>query len=321
MGYTLLPFQFWGPPVATSSALPAVGTLGEVRLTIDTGFIYYWDSNSWEITGSGGFVPTSRNINTTAPLTGGGSLASDLTLAIPAATSGANGYLTSADWTTFNNKVATTRSIATTAPLTGGGDLSANRTFAMPVATALADGYLDADDWTTFNSKQPLITAGTTADYYRGDKTFVELNIAALTAVTSGAAAASGVIGQIVTASQAANTAAGVAATGDWGNAISVSIPAGRWLVWGTAGFNENSAVLTTSLSCGISASASGAGIGEFDTTVAAYTISGAADALFTTPHVPVNISGATTYYLNTRFYYTSGAPQHRGRITALRIG
>jgi len=47
---------------------------------------------------------SSITISTTAPLTGGGDLTSNRTIAIPAATSGANGYLTSTDWTTFNNK-------------------------------------------------------------------------------------------------------------------------------------------------------------------------------------------------------------------------
>jgi len=49
-------------------------------------------------------TPTNRTISTTAPLTGGGSLAGNLTLALPVATSSANGYLASGDWTTFNNK-------------------------------------------------------------------------------------------------------------------------------------------------------------------------------------------------------------------------
>ena len=53
-----------------------------------------------------GLVPTSRTISTTAPLTGGGDLSADRTIAIPAATSAVNGYLTSADWTTFNAKQA-----------------------------------------------------------------------------------------------------------------------------------------------------------------------------------------------------------------------
>ena len=70
-----------------------------------------------------------------------------------AATTSVDGYLTSTDWTTFNNKVATTRSISTTAPLSGGGDLSANRTLSITQSSTSTDGYLSSTDWTTFNSK------------------------------------------------------------------------------------------------------------------------------------------------------------------------
>ena len=42
------------------------------------------------------------------------------------------------------------------------------------------DGYLSASDWNTFNNKQSLITAGTTDQYYRGDKTFQLLNTSAV---------------------------------------------------------------------------------------------------------------------------------------------
>lgn len=44
-----------------------------------------------------GGVPTSRNVNTTAPLTGGGSLAADLTLSAPNATTSAAGWMVAAD--------------------------------------------------------------------------------------------------------------------------------------------------------------------------------------------------------------------------------
>lgn len=50
-------------------------------------------------------VPVTRLINTTAPLTGGGNLTSDRTLAIPQATSSVDGFLLAADWTTFNSKL------------------------------------------------------------------------------------------------------------------------------------------------------------------------------------------------------------------------
>jgi hypothetical protein len=76
--------------------------------------------------------------------------------------------------------VTSARTISTTAPLTGGGDLSADRTLSMPAATTSANGYLTSTDWNTFNGKQPLIAAGTTAQYYRGDKTFQTLNTTAV---------------------------------------------------------------------------------------------------------------------------------------------
>lgn len=50
-------------------------------------------------------VPVTRQINTTAPLLGGGNLTADRTLSIPQATSSVDGYLLAADWTTFNSKL------------------------------------------------------------------------------------------------------------------------------------------------------------------------------------------------------------------------
>lgn len=50
------------------------------------------------------YVPLTRTVSTTAPLTGGGALSGDITLAIPAATNSVDGYLTAADHTTFGGK-------------------------------------------------------------------------------------------------------------------------------------------------------------------------------------------------------------------------
>jgi hypothetical protein len=49
-------------------------------------------------------VASTRTLNTTAPLTGGGDLSANRTLAITQATTSTNGYLSSTDWNTFNNK-------------------------------------------------------------------------------------------------------------------------------------------------------------------------------------------------------------------------
>jgi hypothetical protein len=49
-------------------------------------------------------------------------------------------------------------------------------TFNLPTASATNRGALSSADWTTFNNKENAITAGTTAQYFRGDKTFQTLN-------------------------------------------------------------------------------------------------------------------------------------------------
>ncbi len=51
-----------------------------------------------------GLTPTSRTIDTTSPLTGGGDLSTNRTFAIPPATGSVSGHLTNTDWTTFNDK-------------------------------------------------------------------------------------------------------------------------------------------------------------------------------------------------------------------------
>jgi hypothetical protein len=51
-------------------------------------------------------VPTTRTISTTAPLAGGGDLSANRTLSITQANTSTNGFLSSTDWNTFNNKQA-----------------------------------------------------------------------------------------------------------------------------------------------------------------------------------------------------------------------
>jgi hypothetical protein len=97
------------------------------------------------------FSGTSSNTNT------GDETNATIKSKLGIATTSVDGYLTSTDWTTFNNKVATTRSISTTAPLSGGGDLSANRTLSIAQATTSTDGYLSSTNWNTFNGKESVL--------------------------------------------------------------------------------------------------------------------------------------------------------------------
>lgn len=76
-----------------------------VNVKVDGVTIGINGSNELEVpAGGGGYVPTTRTISTTAPLTGGGDLSANRTLAIPQANGSTDGFLDSADWTTFNNK-------------------------------------------------------------------------------------------------------------------------------------------------------------------------------------------------------------------------
>lgn len=91
-----------------------------------------------------------------APAIGGGGISSvtpplDLTagvLSIPAADGTTDGYLTSADWLTFDGKVS---SVAATSPLASSGGTTP--TLSMTQADATTDGWLSSTDWNTFNNK------------------------------------------------------------------------------------------------------------------------------------------------------------------------
>ncbi len=106
-------------------------------------------------------VSTSRTISTTSPLTGGGDLSSNRTIAINQATTGADGYLSSTDWNTFNGKQS---------PLT----LVANATDANFTATAngvhnILDGVATANRVITI----PTGSNGDVMKFYNTEDTYV----------------------------------------------------------------------------------------------------------------------------------------------------
>jgi len=88
------------------------------------GLFYESSTSLWKnktIATALGFTPVTdaRNIGTTAPLSGGGTLTGDLTLSMPAATSSQNGYLSSSDWSVFNNKALNYKNTVDTAGYSG----------------------------------------------------------------------------------------------------------------------------------------------------------------------------------------------------------
>jgi len=118
-------------------------------------------------------------------------------ISIPAATTSVDGYLTSIDWNTFNNKSNTVGTVTSVAALTldtVGTDLSSTVangtttpviTLSVPTASASNRGALSSADWITFNSKEPAIASGTTSEYWRGDKSFQTLNTSVVPELTN----------------------------------------------------------------------------------------------------------------------------------------
>jgi hypothetical protein len=97
------------------------------------------------------------SVSGTAPIASSGGTTP--AISISEANSSTNGYLSSTDWNTFNNKqpagsyVLTTTDVNTTSPLMGGGSLATSLTLSIPQANSTTNGYLDSTDWNNFNSK------------------------------------------------------------------------------------------------------------------------------------------------------------------------
>lgn len=100
------------------------------------------------------------------------------------------GILAGSGMTALNGLTGTAQTFATG---TSGTDFAINsagttHTFNVPIASAVNTGKLSASDWSTFNAKEPAITAGTTLQYFRGDKTFQTLPIKNIQSTTDGTA-------------------------------------------------------------------------------------------------------------------------------------
>ncbi|MDO9399586.1 MAG: hypothetical protein Q7T79_02800, partial [bacterium] len=174
-------------------------------------------SLSYATAGHTGFEPTVAKGNlteaTSSVLTiiGGTSavIGAGTSIQIKQASSSQSGFLSSTDWSTFNNKenvltfngplarnaniismstsTATTNGFLTSTDwntfnskenvLTFNGPLAKNANIiSMSTSTATTNGFLTSVDWNTFNNKETALTASATTAYYKGDKTWQTLN-------------------------------------------------------------------------------------------------------------------------------------------------
>ena len=180
------------PVIDLASGVATAGTTGSSTLipvvTIDT----YGRVTS--ITTAANPQGTVTSVSGTAPVVSSGGTTPAISMA--AATASVNGYLTSTDWNTFNNKGSgTVTSVTGTAPVVSSGGTTP--AISMAAATTSVSGYLTSTDWNTFNNKQP-------AGSY-------------LTAVTADAPlSGSGTSGSHLVISQATTSTNGYLSSTDW---------------------------------------------------------------------------------------------------------
>jgi hypothetical protein len=104
-GHSMVTMEDGYLTIANASTIRAL--LNVSALTANRDYAFPNASGTLALTSDlSGYVPTSRTVSTTSPLSGGGALSSNLTLSISQATTSTNGYLSSTDWTTFNGKQA-----------------------------------------------------------------------------------------------------------------------------------------------------------------------------------------------------------------------
>ena len=192
----------WGSIIGTLSAQTDLQTALNGKFSNPTGTVAQYIRGDGTLANFPSYVPPTRLINTTAPLNGGGNLTADRTLSISQATTSTDGYLSSTDWNTFNNKQATLvsgtniKTINSTTILGSGniaveptisagstaqywrGDKSWQTLDKTAVGLANVDNTSDANkpvstaQAASIATKEPTITAGTTSQYWRGDKTW-----------------------------------------------------------------------------------------------------------------------------------------------------
>ena len=157
-----------GGTVTSVSVVSANGFAGTVATSTTTPAITLTTSITGLLYGNGTAL-AAATISTPLNYTSG-------TLSIPVATTSANGYLSSTDWTTFNNKGSgTVTSVAALTLGTSGTDLTSTVatgtttpviTLNVPTASASNRGALSSTDWSTFNNKQSVSAPVTkTADF------------------------------------------------------------------------------------------------------------------------------------------------------------
>jgi hypothetical protein len=140
-------FNNKAPATSGTAILYGNGLGGFSNVTIGSGVSFAGGTLS--ATGTGGTV---TSVTATTPLASSGGTTPNLTIQQSSASQA--GYLSAADWSTFNGKQPAgtyVNSVTGTSPVVSSGGV--NPAISMPAATTSVSGYLTSTDWNTFNGK------------------------------------------------------------------------------------------------------------------------------------------------------------------------
>jgi len=130
-------------PLGISDSLGPV-TTSTTKITFTNALVTQTSATEVNVTTTGGVSA----ITALSPLTGG-TITTSGNIGITQASGSANGYLSSSDFTAFNNKVD---SVGVTAPITDSGTSTAP-IIGIPAASGSVNGYLSSSDFTAFSNK------------------------------------------------------------------------------------------------------------------------------------------------------------------------
>jgi hypothetical protein len=194
---------------ATTPILSSGGTTPDISIPAATtsvnGYLTSTDWNTFNSKGSGTVTSvaaltlgtTGTDLSSTVAT---GTTTPVITLNVPTASASNRGALSSADWTTFNNKGSgTVTSVTGTAPVVSSG--GATPAISMAAATASVNGYLTSADWTTFNGKQAALVSGTNIKTVSGTTLLGSGDLGTIGATYGGTGQSSYAVGDLLYAS------------------------------------------------------------------------------------------------------------------------
>lgn len=134
----------------------------------------WWNGSAWVNANPGSSVVSA--VTGTAPIASSGGSTPNISISQAGAAS--NGYLSSADWNTFNNKQPAgtyVNSVTGISPVVSSGGV--NPAISMPAANGTTNGYLTSTDWNTFNNAGTFVNVkayGATGNGSTNDTTAIQ---------------------------------------------------------------------------------------------------------------------------------------------------